>query len=1806
MDLSDLITSYKELAPDDAALEKIASLLGFSLTFNEAVDVAPAPARITEPMNTFPRSQSEAAASTSDFEEPTEEKQNENPEDDVFKPSSEYVTKASQRKGEGEITAPAWFNEVEVLPKYKSPKQEKIFSPLFDPNHERAIFQDTLYTEVAEGEILLENFIEHIVKGRPIEEILYAFVPTFRKGVQVILDTSESLALFYRNQQVLIENMQVMLGKDLVLVHPFYGFPFGDEKAIKAYLGEKVSLIPGIPVLFLSDLGLLSANDLEKRDQRKNWRYFCEFVHELGSRAIAYIPVPEPYWGKTLQKHCDLYYWDRPNKWVLNKSVFNISKQKIVTLFAQHPGIVKLAKENISAFDLAVLLSIAVKIEPQLLRQARRHFLPHATIKAETDFWNSALIESKNASACVLKPEIQAALQDFLGKYPEILTQLEVFLNRLRVEMEYPELFQLEEHIDILTQQFGADDLVDLELKRVAKTLLGRHDTGLLAWSERILKKNNIDKNLLEGAYWLKLLQSVDLKGIDTEKVTPESASFWKEIFSQQELAEIGVRFGENGFEITDFPTGQHQKLQVIDIYPRWLIANFGNESKKLSLEKGQTLFVLTNEKSVQLKTLLGFEYQIERDVKFVQKRESARVQNYMTHPPSFRRVNQKTRPAVIIGLGGTGQWILTYIKKELLEINGGEMPSNVRLLAFDTMPDADAATMQAGMPEVEEEEVAIGSVKLEAGKEFVGLSGNGFALGRSVSSGHEPHIGSWFDARYYRDRAQPALWDLATGAGQVRQFGRLGFFMKIDSEIWPRVSNAYKAVQADVYKGHELEVMIVASFAGGTGAGMFIDMGVVTRALAGLVNNNLMIRGFFVLPRAFGGGGQLSNMANHMLARSFAAWRELDRFVTMGADFVTRRITYRPGDSNLDISEIEDRPFNVCYLIDSKRTNHSLETVDPRHGVYPSVADFIGAILDPEAGRDYTAHITANVGGAFQSEARAIPRYSTFGTYTFKVPIYFGLQQHAFSFSRDLLDTLLVPRRDENSNVVGLSKMANPEKEGFTGAKEATNFLRAPDVPIRYRDEDAPQDSDLETVQKIENTSLFPQVAEIYESNLKNDQGAITQDAEGGHAVLYMDQIEANSLLGMMTRLPSDVRDDDLQRDIESELMVSIWDAAPTSKDRDGDPRYDGDTIVSEVKEFRRQHFGVAEIGGTSFRGSFGKLLDRAQRFQVERLKLMLTQWTKNTLNGFSDDPMMARRGKLGFAEDFYDGLVKRIDYFIEYLELVREERDKMQLRQIYAVRMENAMLGMLENAGRMLPMGVGAHPQAHKSQEAYLAAVGDKNIADRDDMLLETLINTAKDSRDIAIVARREAEKWIKLLVTGDVVHSIEGLYTTLERELRESKAVFNFDRETQVTQRLMEVDEYRKDEQDIGQELGRVRWKISSEDGFKISCGVKVPHVIQTEDGEEREERELILSDEMNQISLEKNRSIFLQLGRAKYSYLSDDNKVIKMLMTSNDFRNPGNLAQHILPRSEPLFVKRPGAAETSHVPAMIARLHYKGMDETVIEYVSQFQEKITDQNLNLSIPHSRDAHRFTMVRSIENIPGDHFQIWKELQDAYLKHIQSSMELENASRLYIFPAEVNAARYERFLSPLLHKGHRIFHPRVVNLLEDDRRARLFFRCYALGFIKEVIDDLGRRSYDLKIPRVPEDIKITLIAPQEATPSIVQVMHAFTNVGQDALTSNRYLVYEDAIKEVLLVEQKLRQEGNLEATYRKEISDGLIKLLRDQAAKKMDDSKSRIHKNSKSASSMFWYPGQDLIDLADLAEMVYLQIIQDSKVDF
>ena len=65
--------------------------------------------------------------------------------------------------------------------------------------------------------------------------------------------------------------------------------------------------------------------------------------------------------------------------------------------------------------ELATVVSLAVQIEPGLLRRARLELTPQIGVAAETDLWFSPLVESRSMHGFVLHPEIAAVLRERLA-----------------------------------------------------------------------------------------------------------------------------------------------------------------------------------------------------------------------------------------------------------------------------------------------------------------------------------------------------------------------------------------------------------------------------------------------------------------------------------------------------------------------------------------------------------------------------------------------------------------------------------------------------------------------------------------------------------------------------------------------------------------------------------------------------------------------------------------------------------------------------------------------------------------------------------------------------------------------------------------------------------------------------------------------------------------------------------------------------------------------------------------------------------------------------------------------------------------------------------------------------------------------------------------------------------------------------------------------------------------------------------------------------------------------------------------------
>jgi hypothetical protein len=191
--------------------------------------------------------------------------------------------------------------------------------------------------------------------------------------------------------------------------------------------------------------------------------------------------------------------------------------------------------------------------------------------------------------------------------------------------------------------------------------------------------------------------------------------------------------------------------------------------------------------------------------------------------------------PALIVGLGGTGTMVATYTKKNLMETSGGVWPlKEVKILAFDTdthQPEILGSRALATIPSKDP-----GSIRLGPG-EFHFVGGNVQGLIREVEQGKHSHLRSWLQAEWYLKTLSDKVFNLNEGAGQFRQFGRLAVFKDVQnapqSTIYNSLNDVLVKIQRDNPYLNHLQVFVIASLAGGTGAGMFTDIAYLIRKIS-------------------------------------------------------------------------------------------------------------------------------------------------------------------------------------------------------------------------------------------------------------------------------------------------------------------------------------------------------------------------------------------------------------------------------------------------------------------------------------------------------------------------------------------------------------------------------------------------------------------------------------------------------------------------------------------------------------------------------------------------------------------------------------------------------------------------------------------------------------------------------------------------------------------------------------------------------------------------------------------------------------
>lgn len=1092
--------------------------------------------------------------------------------------------------------------------------------------------------------------------------------------------------------------------------------------------------------------------------------------------------------------------------------------------------------------------------------------------------------------------------------------------------------------------------------------------------------------------------------------------------------------------------------------------------------------------------------------------------------------------PALVIGLGGTGVKALTYAKQDLMRNNDGVVPPEVTLLAFDTTTKVESWWHDLRVVTKSGRSLP---VRLESKLgEYVHIGGWSKPLVEVARTGDRNYFASWLQESWMLNNLPDHLFNIEDGAAQMRQMGRLAVFYDLDhgdnSKIRKALRNAINKVAGHA-QGRAVQVFIVASVAGGTGSGMFVDIAYLVRKLAG--STPVFTRGFVVLPTAFRGEPGLI-VSPSMKGQGYAALREIDRFMS---DF--REPGY-PMHYTSDVSGPEDDPlqgayksrlFDMLYVVDGKRRMNNLDRVELRYGVAPTLGEFIAAHLDQAGGQVFDQHknniMARGIGGHF---------YSSLGTYTKVLPVNEIVNKFAHQMAYRALSILFPPAPGRVTKAgslevpLALSSDSNREAGG-TGAEHAFEFLDKADVTSR-RDPNLTAGA----------PRLFSEIRKV-ESQARKASGESKAEAS-------LLGLGLQDWLGVYT--PTQEIFAPIRQQVEAQISRDLELIAPTSDKVGKEHACDGAQRIERAISARKNSFLGGEIDSSRRRagGELRGLLERYHTIHLETMRKMLPIECENILKGASVyDKPQALGGKLGYVIAFLDELARVLESYGQRLANIENSRRLQNRRKNLYAAAEAKKKRMYDRCRSRWP------GEATRVQGEYLKAEQELMQFLMADIIRQSVRNTVQAMQTYVKQAAQEFKNWADALAQGP--HS---LFAQVAKRLYELEGIIKKAGEDTKVQNVIRDEAYEKNlfekyggPERLGEFLASVEWKVPvdpKKEDFSLTFQVAGEEMVIPREFED---------DERKRRVREKNQEIFLSGSRQTFSGIWENESILRYFVEykpgqqdglGREFVDKGGVLLSIASvtdRGWPGNYLRarfvPGTEEESYLrQALLTTAGESGAEQNYEDESQSFARLIQcDDPFKMSFIYTKDLYDIDMIQEhMEALPS--YLGWQG-------KLEGDIELPR-EMLHIFPAEVHAARFEKRAVEELHQDREKIGPfteSVVKMLEDLDRLKLFCYCYITDLIKVTTPDETDRTkigWVVDLPEEPpkgtfdpatpaELIHLTKPETGEQQRKLLDALHTFEYLERDIVSQAKSIDYarcRRAVEKALkcLIEKVMRDE--------------------------------------------------------------------------
>lgn len=1102
---------------------------------------------------------------------------------------------------------------------------------------------------------------------------------------------------------------------------------------------------------------------------------------------------------------------------------------------------------------------------------------------------------------------------------------------------------------------------------------------------------------------------------------------------------------------------------------------------------------------------------------------------------------NDRPVTTLLIGLGGSGAWTVVHVKRQLYDAYNNRIPDNIALAVLDT---AKTVIVNVGSGDkVREPGMGTGRTEIDR-SELAHVGGDVYELMRDIDEPNNPypHIKSWLMTKQFLETLPRAMFNIDQGAGQFRQFGRIAMFRDVmapaASSIAAIIDNKLRTLnQTHRLNDPAISVVLTGSLAGGTGAGMFIDMAHLIQRVAYINNIKITLRGFFYMPQAF--AASLSSVElEPAKGRAYAALRELKRFL-LNSDYQYGYPMYYHGSRsgvNQDLwrATNQGKLFDFVYLIDgqgngqNRMNNRKLE-----EGSAPSVADAIMAFLDENYGPKHDQYVI-NTSGKIQERQGEVGRkafVSTLGAYSIILPIQQIVEGWAYRLSRDLLGRIVpIKTFNERGYALEINRDANPEQS--SKPRDEVQRIATTKAPVVDH-----RDPNNRTIVPL---PLWDKVFALYTTPDRETQ--ILRKLSEYQLVDWVEML-------VPPQSQTDRETTNVLNQIGKVLSDPIEDHVKNSEEVDnGDPSVDWQTIKNDAEGYINRQLGQPASGGGRMGGTYREEMARLTQMQVKRFRDYMASYIHRELNGEArQDIISAKTGKLGW-------LMAVVEEFRTNFMTVNQHLDKLRAGANTAAtnrraEVERALVDELRNMvakkdeRRILPPRI---RPAVDAQKGYIEAAKRYVEHYRIEFAREEVSRTLNALTTICDEILAQFETWTRVLAThNDSLHNklLDGQNSV--RSDRQKAA--NIANHRLINDTQWEEDRYNEYlSGSVREQLFRAwQWQTDLvQDGDKIKFAMSLN--ITSPEGKTIAARNDINRQASNWPK--DNHDLLMETSRQFFRDAIRRESVLAYLMQQMDERR---LADELSQKSGFLLSFNVNQNTNAFIPGTVLLAKMDPNQQNQLKYMREVSTQILanqgrgntqgQDNPTHILESCTDPFRLTLLSTAELIPMESINAYKECEEKYW-----NLPYDTRQKNHIFPAEVHAVRYEKDLSARLHQPQRALSERVALLLEDEDRYRNFLQLVAHNMIEQATEDgssgMTQTYWRLLAPSQErrrrengelEYWRLTDSAPK--APSLMEAAVQYIIIGHDFTNKARPIPY-DHIRQMLDVKREIDTDDRLE----------------------------------------------------------------------